>query len=374
VSHYEVGIVGLGAMGSMAALELARRGRKVIGFDRFHPPHAFGSSHGKSRIIREAYFEHPQYVPIVRHAWDKWLALERDSGRTLLTPTGGLMIGPPESTLVAGARRSALEHGLPFEQLSAERVRLRFPMFELGEHEVGIYEERAGVLFPEAAIEAALDLAAQAGAELMFDEPVTMWNAGEAITVRSGVRRASVDRLILSAGAWMAGDLPRTPLGLSTARQTLFWFAPLGDPSLVAPARMPIFIWEWAPGEMFYGFPDFGDGVKVAIHHQGEPAAPDHLRRTVYPGEADRLREVLAIRAPSFNGPLQESAACLYTNTEDGDFIIDRHPDDARVVLASPCSGHGFKFAPAIGEVLADLVEGKPPRFDLNPFRLSRES
>jgi sarcosine oxidase len=374
VSRYDVGIVGLGAMGSMAALELARRGRKVIGFDRFHPPHAFGSSHGKSRIIREAYFEHPQYVPIVRYAWEKWLALERDSGRALLTPTGGLMIGPPESTLVAGARRSALEHGLPFEELSAAQVRSRFPMFEVGEDTVGIYEERAGVLFPEAAIEAALDLAAQAGAELFFDEPVTLWNAGETITVRSGVRRASVDRLILSAGAWMAGDLPRTPLGLSTARQTLFWFTPVGDPTLVAPGRMPIFIWEWAPGQMFYGFPDFGDGVKVAIHHHGEPADPDHVRRTVYPGEADQLRAVLATHAPAFNGPLKESAACLYTNTDDGDFIIDRHPDDPRVIVASPCSGHGFKFATAIGEVLADLVEEKPPRFDLSPFRLSRKS
>jgi sarcosine oxidase len=374
VSRYEIGIVGLGAMGSMAALELARRGRKVIGFDRFHPPHAFGSSHGKSRIIREAYFEHPQYVPIVRHAWEKWLALERDSGRTLLTPTGGLMIGAPESTLVGGARRSALEHGLRFEELSPAQVGIRFPMFELSAHEVGIYEERAGVLFPEAAIEAALDLAAQAGAELFFDEPVTLWNAGETITVRSGVRRASVDRLILSAGAWMAGDLPRTPLGLSTARQTLFWFTPVGDPTLVAPGRMPIFIWEWAPGQMFYGFPDFGDGVKVAIHHHGEPADPDHLRRTVYPGEADPLRAVLATHTPAFNGPLRESAACLYTNTDDGDFIIDRHPGESRVVLASPCSGHGFKIAAAIGEVLADLVEEKPPRFDLSPFRISRES
>jgi len=370
VSHYDAAIVGLGAMGSMAALELARRGRKVIGFDRFHPPHAFGSSHGKSRIIREAYFEHPQYVPIVRHAWEKWLELERDGGRPLLTRTGGLMIGPPDGILVAGARRSALEHGLPFEELSAEAVRARFPVFQLEAHEVAIFEERAGVLFPEVAIETALDLAARAGAELVFDEPVTMWNAGEAVTVRSGVRRVQADRLILSAGAWMAGDLPRTPLGLGIARQTLFWFAPTGDPSLVAPARMPIFIWEWAPGQMFYGFPDFGDGVKVAIHHHGEPADPDHVRRTVYPGEADRLRAVLATHAPAFNGPLRESAACLYTNTDDGDFIIDRHPDDPRVVLASPCSGHGFKFATAIGEVLADLVEGKPPRFDLSPFQV----
>jgi glycine/D-amino acid oxidase-like deaminating enzyme len=135
---------------------------------------------------------------------------------------------------------------------------------------------------------------------------------------------------------------------------------------------MPVFIWEWAPGEMFYGFPDFGDGVKVAIHHQGEPADPDHVRRTVLPGEADRLRGVIAARIPGCAGALRKSCVCLYTNTPDGDFILDRHPDDARVVLVSPCSGHGFKFAPAIGEAIADLVEDRPPRFDLAPFRIDR--
>ena len=374
IARFDVGIVGLGAMGSMAALELARRGRRVVGFDRFHPPHVFGSSHGKTRIIREAYFEHPQYVPVVQRAYTLWAELERASHRRLLVPTGGLMIGPPDGTLVAGARRSAAEHRLTCEELPADEVHRRFPMFELAKHEVALFEPRAGVLFPEDAVEAALDLAREAGAELHFEEPVTAWSAGETITVRTGEGRCTADRLVLAAGPWMAGKLPELPLPLTVARQTLFWFGVRGDAALVRPERMPVFMWEWAPGEMFYGFPDFGDGVKVAIHHQGEPADVDHVRRTVLPGEADRLREVIAHRVPVVTGPPRQSCACLYTNTPDGDFILDRHPGQQRVVVASPCSGHGFKFAPAIGEAIADLVEDRTPALDLSPFRLTRFS
>ena len=372
MSDFDVGIVGLGAMGSMAALELARRGKRVIGFDRFKPPHPFGSSHGKTRIIREAYFEHPQYVPFVQRAYELWAALERESGRQLLLPTGGLMIGPAAGTLLRGARRSAVEHRLPYEELPAAERRRRFPMFEPGPDDVGLFEPRAGVLFPEAAIESALALAETAGAVFRFDEPVKSWNAGEAITIRTGAGHWRVERLILCAGAWMARELPRVTLPLQVARQTLFWFAPRESDQPVTPDRMPIFIWEWEPGRMFYGFPDTGDGVKVAIHHEGEPAEPDQVRRTVYPGEEELLLAVLATRAPAFTGPLRQSAVCLYSNTPDGDFILDRHPEEPRVILASPCSGHGFKFAPAIGEVLADLVEERPLRFDLSPFRLGR--
>ncbi|HEV8148930.1 MAG TPA: N-methyl-L-tryptophan oxidase [Gemmatimonadales bacterium] len=367
MTRFDVGIVGLGAMGSMAARELAARGKRVIGFDRFHPPHPFGSSHGKSRIIREAYFEHPQYVPLVQRAYEWWALLERQSGRSLLVPTGGLMIGMPDGALIGGARRSALEHRLPYEEFSAAQARERFPLFRLGEGEVGLFEPRAGVLFPEAALEAALQLAEAAGAELHFDEPVTAWSAGEGITLRTAARHWGVDRLILSAGAWLANGIARAPLPLRVARQTLFWFTPASD------ARgIPVFIWEWAPNQLFYGFPDLGDGVKVAIHHQGEETTPEQVRRTVYPDEATRLREVMATRTPQLLGPLRDSAVCLYTNTPDGDFLLDRHPEDGRVLVCSPCSGHGFKFAPTIGEVLADLVEDKPPRFDLSPFRLSR--
>jgi sarcosine oxidase len=373
VGSYDVGIAGLGAMGSMTALELSRRGMRVIGWDRFRPPHALGSSTGKSRIIREAYFEHPQYVPLVQRAYRKWAELEREAECSLLTATGGLMIGPPDGTLLQGARQSAELHGLEYEDLSALEIRRRFAgAFEPGPGEAGLYESRAGVLRPEAAIAAALDLAKRAGAELRFDEPVAEWTGGESITVRTGAGRTyQVERLILAAGAWMAGTLPGAPLPLSVARQPLFWFAPLegfGEPA----ARLPVFLWEWAPERMFYGFPDQGDGVKIAIHHQGEPADPDGVRRPVDDHELARLRTILASRTPGLNGRLLETAICLYTNTPDGDFLIDRSPSDPRVILASPCSGHGFKFAPALGEVLADLATDRTPAFDLTPFRVTR--
>ena len=368
-----VGIIGLGAVGSMTALELARRGRRVVGFDRFRPPHGFGSSHGKTRIIREAYFEHPQYVPLVQRAYQRWVALEESGAAPLYLPTGGLMIGLPDGALVAGARRSAAEHGLEYQVLSAAEVGRRFPMFHLAGGEVGLLEPRAGVLFPEAAVRTALTLANRAGARLHYDEPVGEWSPGPAITVRTPGASYEVDHLVVAAGAWMATGLPRMPLPLAVTRQTLFWFdpQPSGRADDFGPGRMPVFIWEWQPGRMFYGFPDLGDGVKVAIHHEGEPADPMLERRAAAPGDAAPLLEALAGRIPLI-GSVRESAVCLYTNTRSGDFLLDRHPADPRVILASPCSGHGFKFAPALGEVIADLVEERAPRFDLTPFRLER--
>ncbi|HEU5219113.1 MAG TPA: N-methyl-L-tryptophan oxidase [Gemmatimonadales bacterium] len=372
MTAYDVGIVGLGAMGSMAALELARRGRSVIGFDRYRPPHDLGSSHGKSRIIREAYFEHPQYVPFVQRAYRQWARLERDSGRTLLVTTGGLMIGPPGGTLVAGARRSAEDHGLEYEELAAAEVRRRFPVFQPAAFEVGLHEPRAGVLHPEACIAAALELAGAAGAELRYDEPVLEWRAGDGITVVTAQGSWLVGRLIVAAGAWMATALPGAGLPLRVARQPLFWFDAAGDQALVSPRRMPIFIWEWAPERYFYGFPDLGDGVKVAIHHEGETTTGEAVRRDAPEAEALPLRALMAGRTPLLNGPFRASAVCLYTNTPDGDFLIDRSPSDPRVILASPCSGHGFKFAPAIAEALADMVLDRVPELDLSPFSLGR--
>jgi sarcosine oxidase len=372
VTAYDVGIVGLGAMGSMAALELTRRGRSVIGFDRFRPPHQLGSSHGKSRIIREAYFEHPQYVPFVQRAYRQWARLEKDSGRHLLVTTGGLMLGPPDGTLVAGARRSAQEHGLEYEELSAAEVRRRFPVFAPAQHEVGLHEPRAGVLLPEACIAAALELAAASGAVLHYEEPVLKWRGGDSITLVTALGSYRVGRLIMAAGAWMATGLPGVDLPLRVARQSLFWFDTTGNRALVTPERMPIFIWEWAPQRYFYGFPDLGDGVKVAIHHEGEPTSGESIRREATAEEALPLRAVMAARTPLLNGPFRAGAVCLYTNTPDGDFLIDRSPLDPRIILASPCSGHGFKFAPAIAEALADLAFGVSPALDLTPFALAR--
>lgn len=357
-------------MGSQVALELSRRGHRVLGFDRFRPPHVQGSSHGKTRIIREAYFEHPQYVPLVQRAYQRWNELERLSKVSLYRSTGGLMIGRPDGPLVAGARRSAEEYHLPYEMFSPDQVRNRFPPLNPGDGEVGLFEPRAGVLFPERAIELVLELAGDAGAALHYEEPVEAWTGGKALRIRTARQERTVDRLILAAGPWMTSSLPGIALPLTLTRQPLCWFTV--PPALrEAASRLPVFIWEWEGGRMWYGFPDLGDGVKAAIHHEGEPLVPDHPRRPVSPEETGQLWGILASRLPGL-GPVRETAVCVYTNTASGDFLIDRHPEDRRVLLASPCSGHGFKFAPVIGEVLADLVEERAPRFDLSPFRLDR--
>jgi sarcosine oxidase len=365
---YDVAVVGLGAMGSQTALELASRGRRVVGFDRYRPPHTLGSTHGKTRIIREAYFEEPLYVPIVQRAYELWRGLEERSGARLLTGTGGLMLGAPDSEVVSGARASAVEHGLPFEELSARDVRARFPAFVVPDGHVAIFEPRAGFLEPEAAVEATLALAAAAGADLRYEEPVLELD-GTLLRTARGTYEA--ERVVVSAGAWVTDLLPQLAGTFTVARQPLLWLDPL-EPALFGRDRFPIFVWEWAPGWAFYGFPDVGDGFKVAVHHHGESTAPDAVDRGLTAADERAIRELVQRFFPAGGGDLRAAAVCLYTNTPDEHFVIDRLPDDERVVVASPCSGHGFKFAPAIGELLADLATGETPRFDLTPFALGR--
>ena len=373
MSRHDVIVVGLGAMGSAAAHHLARRGARVLGLDRFAPPHALGSSHGRSRIIREAYFEDPLYVPLVRRAYELWAALERESGRPLLVRTGGLMIGPPDGVVVAGALRSAREHGLPHEELDASDVHRRVPGFRPTADMAGVWEPRAGYLVPEAVIAAHLALAARDGAELHTDEPAVEWRAtADGVEVTTGRGAYAADRLVLAAGAWMPRLLGALGVPLAVERTVLHWFRPRHPTTLFDVARFPIFLCEYTPGLAWYGFPDVGDGVKVALHHHGEPADPDTLRRDVAPEEVAYVRALLRTFMPAADGALVESAVCMYTNTPDEHFVVDRHPAHPQVVIASACSGHGFKFASAIGEQLAALALDAEPTFDLAPFRLAR--
>ncbi len=360
-------------MGSAAAYHLTRRGYRVLGLDRFRPPHPYGSSHGQTRIIREAYFEHPLYVPIVQRAYELWSELEREVGRTLFRQTGGLMIGVPDGVLVAGARRSAEAHHLPHEILSASAVRDRFPAFRPTEEMVAVWEPRAGILFPEACIEAHLELASARGAELRFEEPVRAWEPdGDGVRVWTSRDAYRGGRLLLSVGAWATQLLQDLELPLTVERQTLFWFRPRAHPERFGPDRCPIYIWEYEPDRFFYGFPDLGTGVKTARHHEGEITDPDTVRREVASEEAEAIRTLLGRYLPGADGLLLDSEVCLYTNTPDGHFLIDAHPAYPQVCIASPCSGHGFKFASAIGEILADLLLDGRSRFDLSPFRLDR--
>jgi sarcosine oxidase len=371
----DVAIVGLGAMGSAAAYALTRRGQRVIGFDRFRPPHAFGSSHGESRIIREAYFEQPLYVPLVRRAYARWREIERESGRPLLLTCGLLSVGPPDSAIVRGARASADMHSVRCEELTASEVPRRFPAWRVPGDLVGIWEPGAGLLFPERCIETLLSLASARGATLAFEEPVVSWRVtGDAVEVRTATDRYHARRLVLAAGGWardLAGDLD---LPLEVERNAVHWFAPVARPEAFRPDRFPVFLLESAaaPGVAAYGCPDLGTGVKAAWHHQGEVTSADTVRRSVDAAEIDSVRAVLREFLPDANGECVKSTVCTYTNTPDLDFIIDTHPAHPQVLIASPCSGHGFKFSSAIGEILADLAVDGTSEVDLSPFRLSR--
>lgn len=373
-NHFDVVVAGLGAMGSAAVYHLAKAGCSVLGLDAHTPPHSFGSSHGLTRIIREAYWEHPLYVPLVRRAYELWADLELESGEVLYRRTGGLMIGMPGGSLVGGTLRSIREHGIGHEVLSVSEIASRYPVIGIPDDKmVGVLEHRAGMLFPEKCIEAHLRLAAARGAELRYGEPVAGWKpdgSGVRVSTPAGEYRAG--RLLISAGAWASKLLEGLGLPLSVERQVLVWFKPSSDPRAFEPENLPIFLWEYGNNHMIYGFPDTGQGVKVAFHHNGRIVDPDRIDRTVGASDIEDLRIVLSQFMPGAGGEVLQSAVCMYTNTPDGHFLIDFYPHSDKVLIASPCSGHGFKFAPAIGEALCRLsIDGKAG-FDLSPFRLDR--
>lgn len=360
-------------MGSASAYHLSASGRRVLGLDCFKPPHNLGSSHGLTRVIREAYFEHPSYVPLVQRAYELWADLEQKSCRKLLLQTGGLMIGPPDGALVAGARRSAEQHKLQHQVLSAAELHHRFPAFRVEENVVAIAEPRAGILFAETAVQTHLELAAANGATVHFDEPVLNWQPrGSGVEVLTATDRYFADRLIISAGPWAASLLADLHLPLTIERQVLCWFEPQSQPELFRPGHFPIYLFQFASRGFFYGFPDLGDGLKVAIHHGGQAGPIENVRREVDETDIHAVRQLLQQFLPHADGPLNSATVCLYTNTPDEHFILGPHPVHSQVIIVSPCSGHGFKFSAVIGELVAGMVAGTLSPFDLSLFRPDR--
>lgn len=357
---YDTIIVGLGAMGSAAAYQLSKRGVSVLGLEKFTPAHANGSSHGRSRIIRQAYFEGAEYVPLLLRAYELWRELEQDCGESLLRITGGLMIGDRDSQTVAGALHSAQEHGLAYELLDAAELRRRYPPFQPASHDVALYEADAGVVLPEAGILAHQRGATKRGAELHFEEPALEWQASESgVYVRTERDTYRAERLILAPGAWAPELMADLRLPLVVERQVLYWFEPKSGYDAYQPGRFPIFIWEIENGMQFYGFPAEQSapfGVKAAYFRKGETTSPDHVDRNVREDEIEDVRGDIARLMPDLNGKLIDAKTCLYTTTPDEHFILGLHPHHANVVLASPCSGHGYKFSSVVGEVLADLA------------------
>jgi sarcosine oxidase len=371
--RYDVIVVGLGAMGSAAAWRLASRGLRVLAFDSYTPPHTLGSTHGRSRIIREAYFEHPSYVPFVRRAYELWEETERAAGQPLLLRTGGVMIGRPDGEIVSGALASAREYGIEHELISADELRRQYPVLVPARDMVGVLEKRAGVLYPEQCIQSQLRLAMDAGAGLRLNERIESWSADSSgVEVRSasgGTQQA--DRLVLATGPWASELLREYEVPLEVERQSMFWFEPV-DSAGFAPEELPITMWDDPDGPAFYTFPDLGGGVKIAIHHGGETTSPRDVDRTPRAADEAAVRKLLARFLPAANGTLREAVVCLYTNTPDQHFIIDHLDASRRVVLASPCSGHGFKFASAVGEAITALVIDEPPPVDISLFRVDR--
>ncbi|MDW7982677.1 MAG: N-methyl-L-tryptophan oxidase [Thermomicrobium sp.] len=352
----DVVIVGLGAMGSAAAASLARRGYRVLGLDAFPFGHDRGSSHGKTRALRMAYYEGPEYVPLVRRAWSLWRELEAITGRALLHRTGGLYIGRPETPLVSGALASARQHGLAHELLDAETAAIRFPGLRLDPDQVALWEAEAGLIDPEAAVAALLDQARAAGADVRHAVRVERWKAeGEGIRVDTSDGLFAADRLILTAGAWLPQLVPDLDLPLTVWRILHVHFAPR-TPGRFSADRFPFTLWEDETG-IYGAFPELpGQGVKFGRHDSGEVCSPDSVRRTAEPVEIEALRTALERYWPGAGGSVLWYLTCLYTMTPDHHFLIDRHPAHSQVILCSACSGHGFKFAPAIGELLADLA------------------
>jgi sarcosine oxidase len=371
--RYDAIVLGLGGMGSAVAAHAASRGMRVLGLERFSPAHDRGSSHGETRIIRQAYFESPDYVPLLRRAYELWDALEGRTGTTLRARTGGLFVGQPETPVVAGTLASAQRWQLAHDVYDAVELRRRYPMLTPRDGEIAVYEAVAGALFPEAGVRAHLDVADAAGAELRFGAEVGGWDAGDTgvrVTLRDG-SHADAERLAICAGPWFARIAPDLRIPLRVERNVQFWFTPL-DAGAVSPERLPIYAVERDGERMFYGFPDFGGGAKIAHHGSGVTAEPDALDRDVRGDEIGAARDALASFVPAACGAFVRAAPCMYTLTRDEHFAIGPHPRTPRVVVAGGFSGHGYKFAPVVGEIVAALLAGDAPPFALDLFDPAR--
>ncbi len=371
---FDAAIIGLGVMGSAALAALAQRRRRVVGIDRFAPGHDRGSSHGATRVIRLGYFEHPSYVPLVRAAYPLWRELEARSGQPLLTITGILEMGARDSEVVTGTLQSARLHGLPHEILDAAGLVKRFPLFRVPANFVGVFQPDGGFVRAEPTVAAFQALARQARADLRMQERVLAVEPhGEGVRVTTDRGEIVAGCAIVAAGPWLTTLLPQLSLPIRVTRQVLAWFEPAHHArAQFAAEHFPVFLLQNRQG-VFYGFPADAGGVKVAKHHHLDEAVdPDHCDRTVSAADEAIIRSMLKAHLPAADGPLLSARTCLYTMAPDGDFILDRMPGCPRIIVASPCSGHGFKFAPVIGEILADLAVTGRTNHDISRFSLTR--
>ena len=382
MAHYDFIIIGLGSAGAATCMTLACRGFKVLGIDQYHPPHSMGSHHGASRSVRRAYLEGTSYVSMALNSWELWRKLEHDSGQRLLTTTGNLTIGPPESPAVSGFLSSARLYDIPHECLSAAEIQKRWPPLVPPQSFVGGLEVEAGIVSPELSVAAFLTEAKKAGAALVFNERVNRWTEGPTrIEVQTASKMYEADRLLIAAGAWTGTllDLPAQPL--MPKRVPVHWIqAPPGRGFHLG--NYPVNFWQ-IPIENprstaqtykeFYTLPviEKGEKIKAAFHNGLVDCDPDTLNREVLEEETLRVRELISELIPSLQGRPITSEVCLYSMTPDGHFYLGKRPGSDRVVGVA-LAGHGFKFAPVLGEILADLMADRAPAFDVDLFSPSR--
>ncbi len=365
-------MLGVGGVGSAALYHLAHRGVRVLGLDRFPPGHDRGSSHGATRIIRQAYFEHPDYVPLVLRAYRLWDELSERAGGTLREEAGLLEIGPPQGEVVAGVLASASAHGLEVEQLTAEQIHRRWPGFQVPEGLTGVYERRAGLLRVERCVAAHAAQAVQAGAELLADRQVLGWQAdGSGVAVQTDRETLRANYLVICAGAWATQMLAGVGIRFEVRRKPVFWFETFND--AYRSDRSPAFLYELPTG-IFYGTPQIdGAGVKVAEHTGGnEVADPLNINREITAADLAPVERFVRQCLPHAAARVTQHSVCMYTMSPDAQFVVDRHPAHPQVIFVAGLSGHGFKFAPVLGEIVADLVKSGVTNYPIGFLRSTR--
>ena len=372
---FDVAIIGAGSMGSAAAYHFSRRGCKVIAFEQFGIVHELGSHSGATRIIRHAYFESPDYVPLVVRSDELWCELESLNGRQVLVRTGGIDAGPGDSILVRGALHASRTYHLPHEVLSSAEIMKRWPQFHFPQDWEACFDPKMGFLLVDACIKGHVDAARRHGAVIREYEPVLSFEpSAKKIRIKTNQDTYEAGKLVVCAGAWASKILADLSLPLTVKRKTLSWFR-TSNPKHYGPDTFPIFLAQTGPG-VFYGFPLYGHpGLKIANHHSGGPPEnPDHVDRIFHEEDASDLRLFVREHLPGVTPELLDGKVCLYTLTPDEDFIIDFHPDQNNIVMAAGFSGHGFKFAPVVGEILADLCLEGSTAHPIQRFRIARFS
>jgi len=371
---YDAIVAGVGGMGSAAVYHLARRGVKVLGLEQHDIPHELGSSHGLSRIIRLAYAEHPDYVPLLKRAYALWRELENEAGEELLIVTGGIDAGAEGSATVEGSLASCAIHDLPHERLTAAALARRFPGYRLAPEMAGIYQPDAGLLLPERCVAAYAAAAKKRGAEIHTRERIVRWDTeGSGVRVVTDRETYRARKLVVAAGPWAGKLVPALATLAVPERQVMLWTEPL-QPARFEPAVFPVFNME-APEGRFYGFPARGGtGFKIGkYHHRGERVAdPDGMDRDCHPEDEAVLRQAIGRYFPDADGPTLAMKTCLFTNSPDEHFILDVLPDRPQVTLAAGFSGHGFKFCSVVGEIMAELALDGGTRHDIALFSLAR--